>query len=252
MQIYSAMIPVKETFSKKEFVRLLLEWNQGSPHDRMKGVRWQEEQRLLAVEDLPEKRIIAARFQKTDSYGMIWTSDLVLNLEEKRLSVRLDQEVTEQTSSFFYRFSPPYFIRLVIRKGYAGMDGRLPVTGKPVSLGIGEKELAERVLLGKEHFQLPIVYLTKKWDGCYPPNAELLSEQLQGTAHVLKETTPELGKLLRKKCNGENPHHGAIGIYYPCVSAENKKIHFEPYTEEILLQKIVNMIYRYENQQTVR
>ena len=30
MQIYSAMIPVKETFSKKEFVRLLLEWNQGT------------------------------------------------------------------------------------------------------------------------------------------------------------------------------------------------------------------------------
>ena len=60
---------------------------------------------FLYVEDLPEKRIIAARFQKTDRYGMIWTSDFVLNLEEKRLSVRLDQEVTEQTSSFFYRFS---------------------------------------------------------------------------------------------------------------------------------------------------
>ena len=83
------------------------------------------------------------------------------------------------------------------------MDGRLPVTGKPVSLGIGEKELAERVLLGKEHFQLPIVYLTKKWDGCYPLNAELLSEQLQRTAHVLKETTPELGKLLRKNVTGK-------------------------------------------------
>ncbi len=40
MQIYSAMIPVKESFSKKEFVRLLLEWNQGSPCDRMKGVNW--------------------------------------------------------------------------------------------------------------------------------------------------------------------------------------------------------------------
>ena len=154
MQIYSAMIPVKETFSKKEFVRLLLEWNQGSPHDRMKGVSWDEETYTLCWQE-------EQRLQKTDSYGMIWTSDLVLNLEEKRLSVRLDQEVTEQTSSFFYRFSPPYFIRLVIRKGYAGMDGRLPVTGKPVSLGIGEKELAERVLLGKEHFQLPIVYLTK-------------------------------------------------------------------------------------------
>ena len=61
MQIYSAMIPVKEAFSKKEFVRLFLEWNQGSPHDRMKGVSWdeetynlcwQEKQRLLAVESL--------------------------------------------------------------------------------------------------------------------------------------------------------------------------------------------------------
>ena len=30
MQIYSAMIPVNESFSKKEFVRLVLEWNQGS------------------------------------------------------------------------------------------------------------------------------------------------------------------------------------------------------------------------------
>lgn len=34
-----------------------------------------------------------------------------------------------------------------------------------------------------------------------------------------------------------------------CVCGK-KKIHFEPYTEEILFQKIVNMIYRYENQQT--
>ena len=41
MQIYSAMIPVKETFSKKEFVRLLLEWNQGSPHDRRNKDCWQ-------------------------------------------------------------------------------------------------------------------------------------------------------------------------------------------------------------------
>ena len=80
MQIYSAMIPVKESFSKKEFVRLVLEWNQGSPCDRMKGVNWdgesyslcwRDESRMLALEELPEKRIIAARFQKEDIYGLI-------------------------------------------------------------------------------------------------------------------------------------------------------------------------------------
>ena len=49
MQIYSAMIPVKESFSKKEFVRLVLEWNQGSPCDRMKGVNWDGESYSLCV-----------------------------------------------------------------------------------------------------------------------------------------------------------------------------------------------------------
>ena len=89
-----------------------------------------------------------------------------------------------------------------------------------------------------------MIYVTKKWDGAYPLHVKRLSERLQGTAHVLKEADPKLGALLRKSCNGENPHHGAIGIYYPSASAGKKKIHFEPYTEEILFQKIVNMIYR--------
>ena len=55
MQIYSAMIPVKETFSKKEFVRLLLEWNQGSPHDRMKG--------CLLYTSKPENQLLKLKFR---------------------------------------------------------------------------------------------------------------------------------------------------------------------------------------------
>lgn len=47
MQIYSAMIPVKESFSKKEFVRLDMEWNREVRADRMKGVNWME--RVLFV-----------------------------------------------------------------------------------------------------------------------------------------------------------------------------------------------------------
>ena len=74
-----------------------------------------------------------------------------------------------------------------------------------MALGIGEKELVEAVLLGKEHFQLPVIYVTKKWDGAYPLHVKRLSERLQGTAHVLKETDPKLGELLRKSCDGEIP-----------------------------------------------
>ena len=84
-RIYSAMIPVKEAFSKKEFVRLLLEWNQGSPHDRMKGVRlgWGNLHFVLAGETKTAgsgrssgEADNCGKISETDRYGMIWTSDL--------------------------------------------------------------------------------------------------------------------------------------------------------------------------------
>ena len=124
--------------------------------------------------------------------------------------------------------------------------------GSPYLWESEKKELAERVLLGKEHFQLPIVYLTKKMGRLLPSECRAAFGAASGNGSCIERNDAGAWEASEKKCNGENPHHGAIGIYYPCVSAENKKIHFEPYTEEILLQKIVNMIYRYENQQTVR
>ena len=235
MQIYSAMIPVKESFSKKEFVRLVLEWNQGSPCDRMKGVNWdgesyslcwRDESRMLALEELPEKRIIAARFQKEDIYGMIWTTDLILNLEEKRLSVRLDQETTERTSSFFYHFSPPYFIRMVIRKGYAGMDGRLPVTGEPGQES-GEKELAEASAPWKEHFQLPVVYVTKVgWHLSAACKTAFQTASGDGlcTERGRSEAWSTFAEKLRR---GKSPSW-SHWYFYP-LRLQERKIHFEPY-----------------------
>lgn len=258
MQIYSTIIPVKEIFSKEEFVRTVIEWNQGSPHDRMEGVMWDESsgnlycqcgKKSLTIDDLPEKQVIASRFQKEDAYGVLWTMDFILNYGEHLAAIRLDRVTTDMTTSFEPRFSPPHLVKLLLQKDYAGRDGDLPIASGPLTINKDKISLVEDMILQRRRYALPIVYVTKTWEGRYPVNVNRLAEELQGVAHVLKESDPDVSRILKKSCVGENAHHGGIAIYYPSLSARDKKIHSERYEADTLLRKIVNMIYRYMNQQ---
>lgn len=38
MLIYSAMFPIKEELTQDNFIELVIQWNQKSPHDKMDGV----------------------------------------------------------------------------------------------------------------------------------------------------------------------------------------------------------------------
>ena len=260
MIIYSAKFPVKDELIQDEFIKLVIQWNQGSPHDKMQDVFWdgesrnlkfQDGNRSLAIEELRARNIIATRFRKEDENKVVWTTDFVLNFTEKILSVRLDRETTEETTLFIPKFSPPHFIKLIIKNGYAGDDKDLPITDCPISVCEDNYKIIEDVILRKNRYLLPIVYVTKTWAGNYPIDAKKLAIKLQGVAHVIKESDPNVSKLLMSSCNAENVHHGGIGIYYPSASAANKKIRTDRYmeTEDILIQKIINLIFRYSNQQ---
>lgn len=258
MQIYSALIPVKNTFSKEDFMRTVIQWNQGSPHDRMEGVMWDEsslhlrcrdQKKSLDIDDLPERHVIGARFKKEDEYGVLWTTDFIFHYEERMVAVRLDRETTDATTSFVPRFSPPYFVKLLLKKGYAKDDGNLPITAESLAIDKSHSSLMEQIILKKKRYALPVVYVTKTWAGRYPLNVAQLSDELQGVAHVLKESDPDVGRILKKSCAGENVHHGGIAIYYPSISARDKKINSAKYEGDTLLKKIVSIIYRYGNQQ---
>ena len=261
MLLYSTKIPVKEELTKDEFVHLVIKWNQQSPHDKMSNVSWdqssynlkfQEAKRSLTIEELPVNNVIASRFRKEDENGIVWTSDFVLNLSDKILAVRLDREATEDTTNFIPRFSPPHLVKVVIRNNLSGMDENLMISSEAFSINIKNYKIIENVMLRKVKYALPIVYITKTWAGNYPLDVKKLSSRLQGVAHVLKESEPNVSRILMKSCNGENVHHGGIGIYYPNVSAADKKINVNKYIdkgEEALIQKIVATIFRYSNQQ---
>lgn len=261
MLLFSTKFPVKDELTKQKFVEMVIQWNQESPHDKMEGISWDENsynikfqdgKRTLAIEELRDKNVIATRFRKEDENGVVWTTDFILNLEDKIIAICLDRETTEDTTSFIPRFSPPHFVKRILKNKYSGYDGNLLISEQPHVINLDNYKIVEDIILRKVKYTLPIVYVTKSWAGNYPLNVKTLALKLQGVAHVLKEVDPNVSKVLMKNCNGENVHHGGIGIYYPSISATNKKINGQGYWEkgeEILVRKIVNIIFRYANQQ---
>lgn len=260
MLLYSTKIPIKEQITQDDFVKLVIKWNQGSPHDKLSNLNWdgisrniriEENRRVLAISELGTHDIIASRFQKIDEHGIIWTTDFILNFRENKLSIQLEREATEETTVFTPRFTPPHLVKMVIRNEFIASDHDLPILDSPYRIHQDNYSIIENIILRKTKYALPVVYVTKLREGQYPINITKLARRLQGVAHVLIESETKVSKLLKEHCNNENVHHGGIGIYYPSISAKCKKINSQRYfgSEDALVEKIVNNIFRYSNQQ---
>ena len=50
MQIYSAIFPVKETLTQDILIKLVIEWNQGSPHNKITNLDWDGQKRNVKFE----------------------------------------------------------------------------------------------------------------------------------------------------------------------------------------------------------
>lgn len=81
MLLFSTVLPIKETMTKDDFIRLAIEWNQGSPHPENiipdiewngeRNVRYGTENLWLAIEEYRNKNIIAIRYEKTEADGVV-------------------------------------------------------------------------------------------------------------------------------------------------------------------------------------
>ena len=259
MQIYSMICQITEKLTEEELIKLIIEWNQGSPHNKMSNIMWDginrnikfEENNLsLAIEELREHRIIAIRFYQLDENNVIWTTDVVVNFEKKVFSIKIDRETTEDTKAFIPQFKTPLIVNLLLERGYVGKDDEIEISGRPIIINKSNYTMIENVILRKSEYKMPVIYVTKSW-GKYPFNVSSLAYKLRGVAHVLLEEDNGVSKILRTTCNEKNAHHGSVGIYYPSSSANCKIISTAKYEgrEKILVNQIVEIVNRYANQQ---
>lgn len=259
MQIYSTTFPVKESLTQDALIHLVIEWNQGSPHNRINNLKWDGKNRnikfeegnlSLAIEEIRAYNTIAIRFHQFDENNIIWNTDIVVNFNTRIFSIKLDRETTVDTIGFVPKFKPPVIVNMLLDKDYVGTDGDMKISDQPVTITKDNYKIIENIIRRDVTYSMPVIYVTKSW-GQYPFRVKELAYRLRGVAHVLMEEDTDVSKILRETCCEKNSHHGSVGIYYPGSSAAHKIITTGKYEgrEEVLIDRIVTIVCRYVNQQ---
>lgn len=266
MLLFSTILPIKETLTKDAFIQLAIEWNQGSnsfhPENVISDINWNGERNIrfgddklwLAIEEYRNENTIAIRYEKTEADGIVWDTDYVMNFNEWKMSVRLERSYMETAQSVDQAFSTPYFLRMLIDKGYIVDDGNLPILRKPMLVDASNLDLLADVINGKSRYRLPVVYVSRTFYDEDPVELWQLAKRLKGVAHVLAQKSSVTNSRLRGLCDSKNEYYGAIGVYFPNQAAGHKKFMYREYEgcREALLEKVCRSVIQYCNSQMTK
>ena len=141
MLLFSTILNIKSNMTQDDFINLVIEWNQSSPHEDNiiqnlvwngeRNIRYEYNNLVLSIEEYQNENIIAVRYEKRDQNGTIWNSDYIMNFNKYRMAIRLDRSFAEDAFKVNLKFSTPHFITLLINKGYLLDDEMLPILQKP-------------------------------------------------------------------------------------------------------------------------
>lgn len=263
MLLFSTVLDIEKTLTKDLFIKLVLEWNQGSPHESnvIKGINWNGERNIkygdeklwIDIEEYRNKNIIAVRYEKIEDDGAVWDTDYVMNFEDMKMSIRLDRSYLEEALIIDPKFSTPHFITLLIERGYVKKDGILEVLRKPLFIDNNNLQILSDIINGKATYRLPIVYISKTYYDENPVNVNLLAGKLKGVAHVLVQESNCTNNRLKIMCNENNEYYGAIGIYFPRQAMGHRCYLYRRVTgiDNYLLEKVIRVVIQDANSQMV-
>ena len=195
MLLFSTILDINDSLTPDNFVKLVIEWNQGSPHPEniIPNIKWNGEKSItygtdklwLAIEEYQKENIIAVRYEKIEDDGVIWDTDYVMNFNEMRLAIRLDRSYLESALNMNPNFSTPFFIKLLIEHNYIKKDNSIPVLDMSIVIDNDNIKLLVDVINGNINHRMPIVYVSKTYHGENPVDINLLARRLKGVAHIL-------------------------------------------------------------------
>ena len=127
MLLFSTILEIDNKLTKDEFVRLVIEWNQkGHPSSVIANIEWhgernirfEDDKKWLEIQEYRNKNIIAVRYEKSEEDGSVWDTDYIMNFSSMKMAIRLDRSYIEEAVTVDAKFSTPYFISLLIDRGY--------------------------------------------------------------------------------------------------------------------------------------
>ena len=251
MLLFSTILDINDHLTEEAFTALVIEWNDNSPYPenivpnvhypKQLPAHFGTDSLWMDILSVPDEKIIAVRYEKRDAQGAIWDSDYIVNFNQKKIAIRLDRSYIEDSLVIQANFSTPYFIKLLIQKGYLKKDQNLDILTEPLLINDDNTALIPFL---KDHFldyHIPVILVSFNKNQIYPFDIESLAYRLKGIAHVLAFKTPEI----QEKCHYEP---GLIELYYP-----NRAIGYQSYhtSEEDddpnLYEKILHSVFEYSN-----
>ncbi len=263
MLLFSTILDIVDSLTKDEFISLVIEWNQKTPHfeNIVPGVTWNGERNIrfgsdslwMEISEYRNGNIVAVRYEKIENDGIVWDTDFVLNFNEMQLAIMLDRSYQEDALASQISFAVPYFVTMLVDRGYLKDDGNIPVGKLPITISDSNLQLLADVITEKKKYHLPVVYVSKTNFNENPVNAWRLAAKLKGIAHVLLQEDVQSNDLLRKLCADRNEYCGAVGIYFPNNSFRHARYFYYRYTGEdaILFDKVIRTVFRYSSSQKV-
>ena len=225
MLLFSTVLDVKKDLDKSAFRKLVVEWNQNSPHEEniIPDLKWKGEKSFrsgsedlwLAAEELDREEIIAVRYEKREADGIIWDTDYVMNFKERKLAIRLERSYTEDANLGNYYFATPYFITQLIKSDMLPMDDDLPISNRPIPVNDDNIGILASVIKEEKRYKYPVIFVSRTKAGNTLVDVDLLASRLKGAAHVLVQESPELNGKIREACEDKNEYNGTIGVYFP-------------------------------------
>lgn len=262
MLLFSTILEINKKLTKDDFINLVIEWNQkGHPESVISGIKWngernirfEDENKSLEIQEYRNKNIIAVRFEKREANGAVWDTDYIMNFSEMRMAVRLDRSYIEEALNIDTKFFTPFFISLLIDRGYILQDGDFEVQRTPLIINEENLDLIVSVINGTAKYKLPVVIISKTFYDEDPVDVNKLAKELKGVAHVLVQESNDTNHKLKELCNGNNEYYGAIGIYHPNPAIGHRRYLYRMSEgfDRILSDKVTKTIMQYSNSQMV-
>lgn len=262
MLLFSTILNIDKSLTKDDFLNLVIEWNQGSPHENnvIPNLNWDgsynqkfgDETISLEFKEYRNEEIIAVRYVKELDDGIIWKTDYIMNFRDYKMSIMLDRSFTEDAIGVDPSFTTPLFIKLLIEKGYVVNDNDLPVVMDPHMIDCENLNVLTAVINETKTYDLPIVYVSKTFSNKIPIDINKLAYALKGVAHIFVQSDLRTNTLIREKCDNANEYNGAIGIYYQSDLMKHKRfLNYEYFDPTITRQNIVKDIINFTNQQSI-
>ncbi len=259
MLLFSTLLDIDSSLEKDEFIKMVIEWNQNSPHPEnvIEGIIWNGEHNIkyengnlsLEIQEYRNKNIIAIRYVKAEDEGVIWYTDYVMNFNEFKMSIQLDRSYKEDSLISSQQYSTPFFISNLIKNNLIKDDYDLPVLYNPIYVDTDKISTLSSIIVNGNKYSIPIVYVSKTINDTDPIDVSILAKKLKGIAHVLVEKSIDLNTQIRKECDSKNEYNGSIGIYFPNNTAKNRRFFYRDCENfsEITIKKITSYIINYTN-----